>query len=679
MLLLSALSPCRASLLAYEGFNYTTGANLLSLNGGTGWNGGWVDVGGTGGVTVHAGNLTGGVNAPGGYDARATGNSALVANGNSYGRLLDCSINGPFGTHGLIDGNGRIGASNTTLYISFLQQPGVVNNNFYEFQFHRDNLNDQGRIAGVGNDVFGGANVNFRSEIPAGGTSTFFQIGPGDTGVDFYVVRIDYLNGNDNVYVYRNPTSNTEPSTPTLAVIGAGDMSFNGISIAAYLNNCTLAQDEIRMGLAWADVIGGPPTFAVQPTNQSLYIGQTAVFTALAQSSQFANYQWYRGNVLATGQTNTSLTLPNLQPFDANVYSVVASNALGVVTSSVVTLTVQPIGISIPEQNMTVGTGSNLVVTAMVGGAQPVSLQWFKDGTAISGQTNSAFSIGNADNFSAGQYVLVASNAHGSITSSVVSVCTDFGGILAYEGFNYSPEANGGNLSDQNGGIGWSGAWTNPRGYSGTLNPGNMLVGSNGPAGYDNHSSGNSTFQPLASQSGRWLDCSASGNFAAHGYIDANGNIGADGTTLFLSFLQAPNGTGNFYEFELHRGSLGDSGRIGGIGNDTGDNNVHLRAEVPAGGSSIFWDLGPGNTNVNLYVVRIDYKPGNDDVFVYRNPTSLTEPTTPTLTISNAADMSFDAICLGTFLNNRAVAHDEIRFGMTWADAIGNSLSLIHI
>jgi len=253
------------------------------------------------------------------------------------------------------------------------------------------------------------------------------------------------------------------------------------------------------------------------------------------------------------------------------------------------------------------------------------------------------------------------------------------GGILAYEGFDYPQAANEGNLSDQNGGVGWSGAWVNPRGYSGTINPGSMIIGSNGPAGYDSHSAGNSTFQPIASQSGRWLDCSAGGNFAAHGYIDANGNVDADGKTLYLSFLQQPNGTSSFYELELHRGALGDSGRIGGIGNDTGDNDVHLRAEVPAGGNSTFWDLGPGNTNVNFYVVRIDYKSGNDDVFVYRNPTSLSEPATPTLTVSNVADMSFDAICLGTYLNNRAVAHDEIRVGVTWSDVVGSSMSMLQL
>ena len=671
--------PASAQLLVYEGFNYASGAILAGLDGGTGWNGGWVDVGGAHGGTIGGGNLAGGANSPSGYDARSTGNSAAIDNGNSYGRFLDCSSNGVFGARGLLDGSGHIGADNTTLYISFLQRPGVVTNNFYEFEFHRDDLNDPGRIAGIGNDIVGGANVNFRSEVPAGGVSTFLQIGPGDTNVDFYVVRIDYLNGNDNVYVYRNPESNTEPATPTLAAIGAGDMSFNGISMAAYLNGCTLAQDEIRMGLTWADVIGGPPTFAIQPTNQNLYVGQTAVLAALAQSSQPVNYQWNSGTSSLPGMTNASLTLPNLQLSDANVYSVVASNALGAVTSSIVNLTIQPIGIAIPLQTVTVGAGSNLTVAATVGGAPPVSLQWFKDGTILAGATNATLTMSNVDNFSAGSYVLVASNTYGSITSTVVSVCADLGGILAYEGFDYSQNANEGNLSDQNGGFGWSGAWTNPRGYSGTITPGSMLAGNNGPAGFDSHSSGNSTFQPLASQSGRWLDCSAGGNFAAHGYVDSNGNVGADGKTLYLSFLQQPNGTSQFYELEFHRGVLGDAGRIGGIGNDTGDNDVHLRAEVPAGGNSTFWDLGPGNTNVNFYVMRIDYKAGNDDVFVYRNPKSLIEPAVPTITVSNAADMSFGGICLGTYLNNRAVAHDEIRLGMTWADVVGQSVSMLQL
>ncbi|MEI9962636.1 MAG: hypothetical protein WDM76_16425 [Limisphaerales bacterium] len=130
---------------------------------------------------------------------------------------------------------------------------------------------------------------------------------------------------------------------------------------------------------------------------------------------------------------------------------------------------------------------------------------------------------------------------------------------------------------------------------------------------------------------------------------------------------------------ELHRNDLGDGGRMGGIGNDTGDNNVHLRIQTPPGGASTQYDLGAGNTNVNFYVVRIDFKSGNDDVFVYRNPTSATEPVMPTLVVSNVADMSFDGISVAAYVNGRTVKHDELRVGMTWADVVGTTMSQLQI
>jgi hypothetical protein len=68
-------------------------------------------------------------------------------------------------------------------------------------------------------------------------------------------LRIDYQPGHtDNVTIYRNPTSVTEPATPSLALTNAGNMSFNGISLGAYGNY--LAVDEIRVGATWADALG---------------------------------------------------------------------------------------------------------------------------------------------------------------------------------------------------------------------------------------------------------------------------------------------------------------------------------------------------------------------------------------------------------------------------------------
>jgi len=327
------------SLLVYEGFDYVIGS-LAGQNGGAGWNGSWVDVGGGGGITVASGNLTAGAKASSGFDARSTGNSAFVSNANRLGRYLDCSANGAFASHGLIDVNGRIGANGTSVYISFLQQPNSTAI-FYEFELKRDDLGDGGRIAGIGNDA-GDNNVHWRTESPAGGSSTFGDLGAGDTGVNYYVVRIDYLNGNDNVYIYRNPTSNTEPSVPTLAVTGAGDLSFNGVSMAAYLNGVTVKTDQIRMGVSWADVVGGPPGFTLQPAALTrAAVHDNVSLSAMAASDLPVKYQWYFTNSLIVGATNSTLTLSNVQMSATGTYFVTASNSLGSANSTPASLIVQ--------------------------------------------------------------------------------------------------------------------------------------------------------------------------------------------------------------------------------------------------------------------------------------------------------------------------------------------------
>jgi fructan beta-fructosidase len=659
-----------AGLLAYEGFDYPVGSSLNGQSGGMGWSNGWVDVSGNAGETVVSG-LAAGDNAPAGFDSRSVGDAAQVSNDSRAGRWLDCSTNGCFALAGYLNSSGDIGASGKTLYLSFLQRPSSPAQ-FYEFEFHRGDLNDGGRIAGIGNDLANATTVNLR--MP-NSVQTPFALG--NTNVNFYVVRIDYHGGNDDVYVYNNPTGLSESDNqPALTMLGVGDMSFNGISMGAYLNGVIVQNDEIRLGETWASVLGNPPTFIVQLASQTAYIGENVTFTALAQSSVPLNYQWYLGANVLAGQTNTSLTLSNVLLNDAGEYSVTASNALGVITSSVATLTMQTISVAISgPESIPVGPGSNLVVSVTVNGASPLALQWYKNGVAITGATNVTYAVGAASAFDAGQYLLVANNAYGSATSSIVNAFPSFGGLLAYEGFNYGQSSS--DIGGGNGGFGWAGAWVNVNGNSSQSDSNSLAAGANAPVGYDTHSLNGYLFIPNSSRKGRYLDCSTTGTFAQHGYIDGNGNIGADGKTLYISFMQQPSSTSPFYEFELKRSDLGDDGRIGGIGNDVGSGNddANLRIESPAGGSSTFYDLGTGDTGVDFYVLRIDYQTGNDTVTVYRNPTSATEPATPTLVVSNVTDMSFNGISFGAYLNSDTVAHDELRFGMAWADVVGNTVS----
>jgi fructan beta-fructosidase len=661
-----------AGLLAYEGFGYPAGGILSGQFGGWGWSNGWVDVSATASDSVNASGLLAASNAPNGFDQRSSGNSAFVSDDSRCGRWLDCSTNGKFAQAGYLNSSGNIGAPGKTLYVSFLQQPSSPAQ-FYEFEFHRGDLDDPGRIAGIGNDLANATTVNLRAP-----DTVQTPFGLGNTNVNFYVVRIDYHDGSDDVYVYGNPTgANESDNQPALTMPGVADMSFNGISMGAYLNGVTVSHDEIRLGSTWASVLSNPPNFVVQPTNQISFAGENMAFFTLAQSSLPLNYQWYGGGNALAGQTNASLTLSSVQLSNAGPYFLTASNTLGVITSAVAMLTVKTISVKIANpSSVPVGPGSNLVLSASTGGASPLTLQWYDDGMAIAGATNATLALGGNGVFDAGQYAVVASNAYGG-TSSVVNVFPNFGGLLAYEGFDYGQSSS--DIGGANGGFGWAGAWVNVSGGSSQSYSNSLIAGASAPAGYDAHSLNGYLSIPNASRKGRYLDCSATGLLAQRGYIDSNGNIGADGTTIYLSFMQQPSTLVQFYEFELKQGNLGDPGRIGGIGNDTGDTDAHFRVEAPAGGASTFYDLGPGGTGVDFYVLRIDYHTGNDTVTVYRNPTSLTEPATPTVVVSNIADMSFNGISFGAYLNNVTVSYDEVRLGMTWADVVGNMTSELQL
>ena len=82
------------------------------------------------------------------------------------------------------------------------------------------------------------------------------------------------------------------------------------------------------------------PFIAGAPVNQYVDAGQSAQFNVMAAGTAL-RYQWLRNGVPLNGETNTSLTLTDLQGTDAgSLFSVIVSNSFGSVTSSVASLTV---------------------------------------------------------------------------------------------------------------------------------------------------------------------------------------------------------------------------------------------------------------------------------------------------------------------------------------------------
>ena len=92
-----------------------------------------------------------------------------------------------------------------------------------------------------------------------------------------------------------------------------------------------------------AQAASGPAVITNQPANLAVLQGTPATFSVGVDGTPPFFYQWFRGGAPMGGVTNDSYTLSNTAAMDNGAtFSVVVSNALGMASSSVATLSVDP-------------------------------------------------------------------------------------------------------------------------------------------------------------------------------------------------------------------------------------------------------------------------------------------------------------------------------------------------
>jgi alpha-L-fucosidase len=191
------------------------------------------------------------------------------------------------------------------------------------------------------------------------------------------------------------------------------------------------------------------PFVTTQPASQTTYVGQTATFAVSAVGLPPLYYQWRTraaasgadANLIASGQiaavTNATLTISNLVLSNAADYMVLVTNAYGSTTSALATLIVlNPTLPSIIAQpaSQTNYVGFTAVFAVGAAGPPPLSYQWRAGATGsgvytnliaggqIAAVTNSSLPISNMALANAGDYVVVVTNAYGSITSAAATL-----------------------------------------------------------------------------------------------------------------------------------------------------------------------------------------------------------------------------------------------------------------
>ena len=187
----------------------------------------------------------------------------------------------------------------------------------------------------------------------------------------------------------------------------------------------TTNQETIALTGAGASVT---PSITTQPASQTVTAGQTATFLAAASGAAPLSYQWQKNGTAISGATSSTYITPAAATSDTgSQFTVVVSNSAGNAISNAATLTVTASAVapSITTQpaSQTVTAGQTATFSVAASGTAPLSYQWRKNGTAISGATSSTYTTPVATTSDTGsQFTVVVSNSAGNATSNAATL-----------------------------------------------------------------------------------------------------------------------------------------------------------------------------------------------------------------------------------------------------------------
>ena len=149
------------------------------------------------------------------------------------------------------------------------------------------------------------------------------------------------------------------------------------------------------------------------------------LFRSTATGTAPLSYQWQKGGTPISGATSGSyITPPTTSADNGALFRVVVSNSAGSVTSLAATLTVNsPPTITTQPVSQTVTAGQPATFSVSATGTAPLSYQWQKGVTPISGATGASYITPPTTGGDNGAlFRVVVSNAAGSVTSTAATL-----------------------------------------------------------------------------------------------------------------------------------------------------------------------------------------------------------------------------------------------------------------
>jgi subtilisin family serine protease len=166
-----------------------------------------------------------------------------------------------------------------------------------------------------------------------------------------------------------------------------------------------------------------PPAVLSSPESQTVGLDYPATFRVIATGAAPMDYFWRFNGAPFAHTTEPVLTLPSVHVQNDGEYFVVLSNAFGMATSAVFTVSVvtEPTVLVQPE-GLRVRDGTNITLVVVAAGAAPLAYQWQLNSQNIPGAIDACLVLTNVVSTMSGDYRVVLSNGYGTRTSAVARV-----------------------------------------------------------------------------------------------------------------------------------------------------------------------------------------------------------------------------------------------------------------
>lgn len=168
----------------------------------------------------------------------------------------------------------------------------------------------------------------------------------------------------------------------------------------------------------------GAPTVSVTPADLQVSVGAPLVLTAIAAGVGPFAYQWQLNGTNLIGATGPTLRIDSARVADSGNYTVVVTNALGLINSRPAgVMVIEPVRIQAqPVSQPNVAPGATVTLSVTATGNPPPVYQWRLNGSDIPGAVHSTYTITNAQPADGGSYSVAVASAAGATNSAIALV-----------------------------------------------------------------------------------------------------------------------------------------------------------------------------------------------------------------------------------------------------------------